>query len=109
MKIGLHYDEVRDLKWRQEAFGGSNPLVETAERHKNEIIELRGQREELYRLALADGCTGISDDSWDKVNKGLGQWKGVRDPSQPEGYSVIHIDIDAGSAPRKAATPKEEK
>jgi hypothetical protein len=115
VEIKLHYDEVYDVRWRAQAFGllGAS-LFDNAERHKNEIIKLRGQRGELYRLGQSEKCIRfVGDDRWDNYTKLLDRVKAVRDSSQPHGYSVVDmpsqqemLDILNGDKQAAQAPPK---
>jgi hypothetical protein len=94
MEIGLHFNEAYDVKWRAQAFGGVGPsLFEAAQQHKSQIIKLRGQRQEHYSLAQAEGCTThppyVKDENWDQYKIVNDKITAVRDPSKPEGYGLL--------------------
>jgi hypothetical protein len=93
-EIRLRYNEVADVKFREQAFGHVGvDLFKAAQKHTEEIIKLRGQRAEFYYRANSQGCTGLdspTDDKWDEYLS-LDKWKAVRDPSKPEGYALVCI------------------
>jgi hypothetical protein len=94
-EIRLRYDQVFDVKYRGQAFGAIGlDLIKAAQKHTEEIVKLRRQRAELYYRVKSPstGCSGWlpspTDDRWEDYVIRSDKWKGVRDPSAPEGYSV---------------------